>query len=95
MRKRCLGIFDLRFLIEKPNTTNSEEMEKPLHGEIEEAKRCPNGYVYRIAGQFGPNDRVPPEAIVGAWKVDAHGKIVGLFVRNKNYDPVRWPSLKI
>lgn len=62
----------------------------PFRGEIEEAKRTPGGWVYRIAGPFGPKDRVPPEAIVGAWKVDADGKIVGGFVRNKNYDPNRW-----
>jgi hypothetical protein len=64
----------------------------PFQGEIEEAKRHPDGWVYRIAGAFGPNDRIPPEAIVGAWKVDADGEIVGDFIRNKNYDPNRWPA---
>ncbi len=63
----------------------------PLPGEIAEAKRHPNGWVYRIAGKFGPNDAVPPEAIAGAWKVDEHGRITGEFISNKNYDPVRWP----
>ncbi len=53
--------------------------------EIEEAKRNPNGWVYRIEGTFGPNDVVPPEAIVGAWKVDAEGKIVGDFVPNRKF----------
>jgi hypothetical protein len=66
--------------------------EKPFPGEVTEAKRNPNGYVYRIAGQFGPNDRVPPDAIIGAWKVDANGNIIGSFVKNKNYDPNRWPA---
>jgi hypothetical protein len=65
---------------------------EPLPGEIQEAARHPNGWVYRIAGRFGPNDGVPPEAIVGAWKVDADGRIVGEFIRNDKYDPVRWPS---
>ncbi len=64
----------------------------PFAGEIEEAKRTPNGWVYRIAGRFGPSDRVPPEAIIGAWKVDQEGNIVGEFVRNNNYDPERWPA---
>ena len=64
----------------------------PLPGEVEEAKRTPGGWVYRIAGKFAPKDRVPPEAIVGAWKVDANGNISGGFVENKNYDPKRWPS---
>jgi len=64
----------------------------PFPGEIAEAKRTPGGWVYRIAGNFGPQDRVPPEAIVGAWKVDADGNISGDFINNKNYDPKRWPS---
>ena len=66
---------------------------EPYPGEIQEAKSHPNGWVYRIAGRFGPNDGVPPEAIVGAWKVDAGGRIVGHFIENKKYDPVRWPKL--
>jgi hypothetical protein len=66
-------------------------MAKPLPGEIEEAKRFPNGWVYRIAGGFGAKDRVPPEAVVGAWRVDAQGKIVGDFIPNPRYDPTKWP----
>jgi hypothetical protein len=66
-------------------------IEKPFPKEIEEASRNPNGWVYRIAGPYGPNDSVPPKAIIGAWKVDANGKIVGGFVKNQNYDPQLWP----
>jgi hypothetical protein len=52
----------------------------------EEAKRSPNGWVYVITGAYGPNDRVPPEAIAGAWKVDGAGSIIaGSFVKNPNY----------
>ena len=65
---------------------------QPLPGEIQEAKRHPNGWVYRIAGSFNDNEKIPPEAIVGAWKVGAGGDIEGQFVRNENYDPIRWPS---
>ena len=61
------------------------EVLTPLPGEIEEARRNPGGWVYRIAGEYGPDDRVPPWAIVGGWKVDAQGNIVGSFVRNENY----------
>lgn len=43
-------------------------MDTPLPGEIDEAKRNPDGCVYRIAGHFGPNDAVPPEAIIGVRK---------------------------
>jgi hypothetical protein len=65
---------------------------EPLPGEIQEARHHPNGWVYRIAGQFGPTDGVPAEAIVGAWKVNAEGKIAGEFRPNEKYDPSRWPS---
>jgi hypothetical protein len=65
---------------------------KPLPGEIAEAKRWPNGWVYRIAGQFRSDERIPAEAIVGAWQVDSQGKIVGNFVPNKKYNAERWPS---
>jgi hypothetical protein len=70
------------------------EAASPCSGEIEEAKGTPGGWVYRIAGKFGPKDRVPPETIVGAWKVDAEGNISGDFIRNKTCDPKRWPAPK-
>jgi hypothetical protein len=52
-----------------------------------EAKSHPGGWVYAIEDKFGPNDAVPPEAIKGAWAVDANGEIVGDFVPNPNYCP--------
>lgn len=64
----------------------------PLPGEIEEARRNPGGWVYRIAGEFGPTDSVPPEAIVGAWQVNQRGEITGPFKANPNYDESKWPS---
>ena len=64
---------------------------KPHAEEIAEARHHPNGRVYRIAGDFGPSDGVPPEAIVGAWKVNAAGSIFGDFIHNPNYDSVLWP----
>jgi hypothetical protein len=71
--------------------TGRGDVETPFREEIDEAKRTPNGWVYRIAGRFGPSDDVPPEAVVGAWRVDAQGDIVGAFVRNQKYDPKRYP----
>lgn len=68
--------------------------ESPLPGEIEEAKHFPNGWVYRIAGAFAANESVPPEAIVGAWKVDAEGRIVLPFVNNPKYNSERWPAAR-
>jgi len=60
--------------------------EAPI-GAIKEAKAHPNGWVYKIEGRFGPDDRIPPECIVGAWKVDATGEITGEFLENPNYRP--------
>jgi hypothetical protein len=54
---------------------------------MEQAKQNPGGWVYKIGGEFGPNDAIPPEAIMGAWKVDDDGKIVGSFIPNPNYRP--------
>jgi hypothetical protein len=51
----------------------------------EEATAVPGGYVYQIAGRFGPDDAVPPEAIIGAWPVGKDGKITGEFIPNPNY----------
>jgi hypothetical protein len=60
---------------------------EPTAGEHAEASENPGGWVYRIAGEFGPNDHVPPEAIVGAWKVDDNGKITGDFIPNAKHNP--------
>jgi hypothetical protein len=64
----------------------------PFPEEITEAKRIPNGWVYRIAGRFSPDEPVPAEAIVGAWHVDADGNIIGAFIPNERYDSKRWPA---
>jgi hypothetical protein len=50
-----------------------------------EAARNPNGWVYVLDGNFGPNDAVPPQRIVGAWKVDGSGKLTGEYKANHNY----------
>ncbi len=55
----------------------------------EEAKRYPNGYLYQIVGNYGPNEAVPPEAIAGCWKIDAGGNIVGNFIPNPNFKQPR------
>ena len=60
---------------------------KPSKGEIEEAKKHPNGWVYRFDTPFSKDEAVPPEAIVGAWKVDADGNLTEEWKNNKNYIP--------
>lgn len=66
-------------------------MTSPLPGEIAEARSNRGGWVYRIAGAFTSSDAIPPEAIVGAWKVDDGGSIVGDFIANAKHDASRWP----
>lgn len=60
---------------------------KPTKEAIDEAKLHPNGWVYQIEGKSGQDGSVLPEAIVGAWKVDENGNIVGGFIPNPNYIP--------
>lgn len=52
---------------------------------IQAATANPNGWVYKIDGVFGPDEGVPPEAVVGAWKVDPSGNLTGEFIVNPNY----------
>ena len=65
----------------------------PMPEEVAQARSNPGGWVYRVAGAFGADDAVPPEAIIGAWKVDERGDITGAFVPNERYDPGRWPAV--
>jgi hypothetical protein len=48
---------------------------------VKAARENPNGWVYKIEGSFGPAEYVPPEAVVGAWKVDEGGNLTGEFVQ--------------
>lgn len=57
----------------------------PSPDAIAEAKQNPDGWVYEIRGSYGPRDAVPAHAIVGAWKVDGRGMIVGDFLPNPNF----------
>ena len=61
--------------------------DKPSAQAIEEAKNHPNGFIYRVDGDYRENEHIPPEAIVGAWKVNESGEIDGEFIPNPNYDP--------
>jgi len=57
----------------------------PTQEMIAEAKNHPNDWVYQIDGTFGPDDRIPPEFIVGAYKVDSSGNLTDEFTPNPNY----------
>lgn len=67
-------------------------MTSPHPEEIAEARSNPSGWVYRVAGTFSSLEAIPPEAVVGAWKVDNQGSIVGDFITNAKYDASKWPS---
>lgn len=58
---------------------------KPSLKAIEEAKKIPNGWVYVIDEAFENQSEIPPQAIVGAWKVDENGNIIGDFIPNPKY----------
>lgn len=59
----------------------------PPDGAVKEALNTPNGWVYHVDGDFGKNEAVPPECIIGAWKVNDKGIIIGDFIPNPNYKP--------
>jgi len=77
---------------EKDDTPATDSMAKPTQAARAEALKCPDGWVYVIDGDFDPEEDVPPEAIVGAWKVDPAGRIAGNFVPNPSYRPKRPPE---
>jgi len=64
---------------------NSELEHEITEDVVKAARENPNGWVYKIEGSFGPTEYVPPEAVVGAWKVDEGGNLTGEFVPNHNY----------
>ncbi|WP_330349664.1 type VII secretion system-associated protein [Streptomyces sp. NBC_00582] len=52
-----------------------------------QAAARPGGWVYAVDPYFDPDGKVPPIAIVGAWKVDANGQLNGEFKHNPKYRP--------
>jgi hypothetical protein len=70
-------------------------LNRPSAEEIVEARKHPGGWIYRIAGHFRPDEDVPPEAIVGAWRVDDFGVVTGEFHPNPKYDQIKHPAIRI
>jgi len=58
---------------------------EPSQEAIQEALRSPNGWVYVLDKEFKGKEEVPPEYIIGAWKVDRRGLIEGPFIPNPKY----------
>ncbi len=61
----------------------------PTAKEIEEASNHPNGWVYRIDGNFSDDQPIPPTAIIGAWEVNSDGRLTNKFDTNKKYNPAQ------
>jgi hypothetical protein len=73
-----------------PEVSGSGDDETPLDvpPELFSGKdRNPPGWLFLIEGDFGPGEVLPPEAIRGAWAVDANGKPVGRLRRNPKFRP--------
>jgi hypothetical protein len=57
---------------------------------LAEARSKPGGWVYAIDPTYaldGADGAVPPEGIIGAWKVGDDGAPSGEYVANTNYRP--------
>jgi hypothetical protein len=55
---------------------------------LEEAKSKPGGWVYAIDPAYapgGPNGAIPPEGIIGAWKIADDGTPTGEYQANPRY----------
>ena len=55
---------------------------------LAEAKSKPGGWVYAIDPAYapdGPNGAVPPEGIIGAWKIADDGTPTGEYQANPRY----------
>jgi hypothetical protein len=51
------------------------------------ARSAPGTWLYAVDPAYDPDGRVPPEAIVGVWRVDDRGEIGDTFQHNPNYKP--------
>ncbi|PCH61695.1 MAG: hypothetical protein COC05_00540 [Gammaproteobacteria bacterium] len=60
----------------------------PTPKEIEEASNHPNGWVYRIDGNFSDDQKISPTVIIGVWEVDSNGNLTNKFDVNRKYKPL-------
>ncbi len=69
--------------------------DRPTEAEMAAAVWRPNSYLPRIVASLDPGGEVPREAVIGLWRVNGSGRIVGEFIVNPDYDPVRWPDASV
>jgi hypothetical protein len=70
-------------------SSESEIRKTPPESAKEQAKLNPGGWVYEIRGNYKEDEYVPPEVVVGAWKVNENGEIVGEFIPNPKFGEPR------
>jgi len=63
----------------------SNQINEPSEEVKKEALKNPNGYIYILDKEYQGKDDVPPNKILGAWKVTEKGIITGPFILNPNY----------
>ncbi|MBL0741390.1 hypothetical protein [Chryseolinea lacunae] len=63
----------------------SNQINEPSEEVKKEALKYPNGYIYILEKEYQGKDDVPADKILGAWKVNETGVIVGPFILNPNY----------
>jgi hypothetical protein len=54
---------------------------------LAEAAANPGGWVYAIDPAYDPAGRVPPEGVVGAWRIGDDGRPTGEYHANPNHRP--------
>lgn len=62
-----------------------KQISVPSEEAKKEALKNANGYVYVLDKEYEGKDDVPSKAILGAWKVNEKGIIIGAFLPNPNY----------
>ena len=57
-------------------------------GAIRAAESQPGANLYDIAWPYPDDQRTPPEAIRGSWRIDSNGELTDLYASNARYRPI-------
>jgi hypothetical protein len=85
-----ISLLSLQYGFDSPPSSHLAMNQRitPSPDVIRQAKARPNGWVYQIEGRFSNEQRIPPDAIIGAWEVNELGQLTGRFVDNPRYKPM-------
>ena len=67
-----------------PTASDQPQFPDELRGA---AAQAAGGWIYAIDPAYDPRGYVPPEGIVGAWKIGPDGEPTGEFIPNPNHRP--------